>query len=309
MEILLVVSVLASLYLFNWLYLAPKRLYDHYYRVLTAKGYKVYAPGFNPFGAPIFERLIKDVAKHKDTFHTFKYDLPGYDVVLTNMSNHIELGIINPKLAQSFTNVESLMTVEKDPTFFGLLKSVTPNGLLFLEGNDWKCRRKMMSKVFNHNFLMSHIPDIAKICDEMLDKEEKKAAQRGENGEKIKMDLDTMLSSAFGKVVVSLFLGTDFEEATVEGLPLEEAMKEMSSLSMTLCFNPIVIIFGAAATKFNFNEDCRRFNKLKAGVKTVLRQFVSKIVEEKKSQKQQGQTQDNLIGNLIDKLGDTPNFE
>ena len=166
-----------------------------------------------------------------------------------------------------------------------------------------------MSKVFNHNFLMSHIPDIAKICDEMLDKEEKKAAQRGENGEKIKMDLDTMLSSAFGKVVVSLFLGTDFEEATVEGLPLEEAMKEMSSLSMTLCFNPIVIIFGAAATKFNFNEDCRRFNKLKAGVKTVLRQFVSKIVEEKKSQKQQGQTQDNLIGNLIDKLGDTPNFE
>ena len=88
-EYLLVVLFLLSCCFFYWFYWAPKRLYDHYHKVLTAKGYKVYAYPFNPFGAPAMQKIINNVDTHKDIHYSFKHELYGYDVVLTNISNHV----------------------------------------------------------------------------------------------------------------------------------------------------------------------------------------------------------------------------
>ncbi len=50
------------------------------------------------------------------------------------------------------------------------LKDVLGEGIVFSEGNTWKNKRKIISKVFNFELLMENIPKITDICDNWLDK-------------------------------------------------------------------------------------------------------------------------------------------
>ncbi len=54
------------------------------------------------------------------------------------------------------------------PIFSGL-RCLLGDGLLFSEGEEWKMKRKIMSNVFNFDFLRSKIPTIIQICSEILD--------------------------------------------------------------------------------------------------------------------------------------------
>ena len=169
-ELLCLAGGLLLLWLFYSLYWAPKRLYNHYFKLLTAKGYKVYAMPYNPFGAPAMQRILDDVKRFKDVHHSFRHILPGYEVVLTNISNHIELDIINPQLAQSMTNLDALATVHKDHQFLGLMMQQSPARLLYLEGQPWKQRRRTVASVFNFQFMTSHLPQIVALCRDALDR-------------------------------------------------------------------------------------------------------------------------------------------
>ena len=49
------------------------------------------------------------------------------------------------------------------------IRFIMGNGLVFSEGNDWKMKRKIMSTIFNYDFIKSKIRIISKIAKEVLD--------------------------------------------------------------------------------------------------------------------------------------------
>lgn len=53
--------------------------------------------------------------------------------------------------------------------FVGSLKAFLGEGLLFSEGDEWKMKRKIMSSVFNYDFIKYKVGTISDICNEVLD--------------------------------------------------------------------------------------------------------------------------------------------
>jgi cytochrome P450 len=44
-------------------------------------------------------------------------------------------------------------------------KAAIGEGLVFSEGDNWKKKRKILSKVFNFDLIQENIPKISEICD------------------------------------------------------------------------------------------------------------------------------------------------
>lgn len=56
--------------------------------------------------------------------------------------------------------------------FASSFKHLIGNGLVFSEGEEWKMKRKIMSSVFNYDFIKSKVGLISKICADKLDEVE-----------------------------------------------------------------------------------------------------------------------------------------
>ena len=52
--------------------------------------------------------------------------------------------------------------------FINSLKNMIGNGLAFSEGEEWKIKRKIMTHVFNYDFIKSKVGLIAKITQEKI---------------------------------------------------------------------------------------------------------------------------------------------
>jgi cytochrome P450 len=52
---------------------------------------------------------------------------------------------------------------------FAIWMSIFGNGMLGSEGNDWKDKRKLLSKVFSYDFIIDNLPMIISIADQVFD--------------------------------------------------------------------------------------------------------------------------------------------
>lgn len=73
----------------------------------------------------------------------------GHDVILTNLLYYPELVFANPNLVNELLNPEKLSILPKAKFGFELLNFIVGQGLINTEGEKWKVKRKIMSKVFN----------------------------------------------------------------------------------------------------------------------------------------------------------------
>ena len=62
--------------------------------------------------------------------------------------------------------VDKLATLPKIQLPLQLLIHVFGKGLVFLEGDLWKSRRKTLSKVFSYDFLKTLVPLMSELFDE-----------------------------------------------------------------------------------------------------------------------------------------------
>ena len=53
-----------------------------------------------------------------------------------------------------------------------LLKKGTGEGLILSEGEEWKMKRRVLTQVFNFDFLKQLAPEIARMADQVFDKME-----------------------------------------------------------------------------------------------------------------------------------------
>ena len=94
-----------------------------------------------------------------------KEDYPHYDVVVANEINSVCIELIHPDLQQDFLSAEKTPFYQKEYAAQLALGRLINEGLLLSEKDAWKGRRKILSEVFNFNFIKSLNPKIARICD------------------------------------------------------------------------------------------------------------------------------------------------
>lgn len=63
-----------------------------------------------------------------------------------------------------------MMTLHKVVGIYEVFYSWIKHGLVCMEKDAWKHRKKMLSEVFNYNFITSHIPLMANIVDKVCEK-------------------------------------------------------------------------------------------------------------------------------------------
>ena len=115
------------------------------------------------------------------------------------------------------------MLAPKKTQFFDLFYKQTAKSLGFIEGKEWKHRRRILS-LFNHKLLMGLAPSICSLCDRMLDQAEQESKDSFPNSDKLHFNLQKVGQSIFGNVVVSLFMGMDSNEERIDGKPLNDAL-------------------------------------------------------------------------------------
>ena len=75
---------------------------------------------------------------------------------------------MNPELMKEIISSDKIMILPKEKNLAAVFFSLFKKGLVATEGNQWKHRRKLLSKVFTYDFITSQIPMMGKIIDEVF---------------------------------------------------------------------------------------------------------------------------------------------
>ena len=83
------------------------------------------------------------------------------------------------------------------------------------EGTPWKNKKKVLSKIFNYDFITSQIPSIVSIADNVFDFYENEAKKDGKKY--ISLQINEMITKFTSSVIVSGFLGTNSLKENIRG--------------------------------------------------------------------------------------------
>lgn len=64
-----------------------------------------------PFNCPLNINIEKDTIEKKDPLYSFKYEMQGYDVIVSNELYHPQLIFLNLKLGREITGADKLMVL------------------------------------------------------------------------------------------------------------------------------------------------------------------------------------------------------
>ena len=73
-----------------------KKIKESFVKHAKSLGYKVHDYHFNLFGFTMYTEYKKQEKKHGDAYYHYKYDLPKYDIVVSNLLFTIMVEILNP---------------------------------------------------------------------------------------------------------------------------------------------------------------------------------------------------------------------
>lgn len=76
---------------------------------------------------------------------------------------------MNPELIKEAYSAEKYFILEKEKDIFGIWLSIFGNGMLASERNEWKDKRKVLSRVFTYDFIIDSLPMIINIADQVFD--------------------------------------------------------------------------------------------------------------------------------------------
>ena len=218
--LLLALIVSVATYLAWKLYFKPKKMRRHYTELFRKNGYKVAELPFKPLATPYYDQWVQAFEQKQDSFYFHKHEYFNYDIIVSNIINNPQIIVLNPELIKELFSSEKIVVLHKFHDTFEAFTSIAYKALGFLENDEWKHHRKVISKVFNYDFITSQIPNMVTIADRIFDQIEENHQQGhieiNEVG-KIKMELfDTMVKYT-SSVVMSGFLGLDSLKEQLKG--------------------------------------------------------------------------------------------
>lgn len=161
--------LLVVLYIFYRYYYQPKREIQRYKSIFEKLGYKVYVQEFSFFGLSNVDTWSKGTKLHKDAFYYERMIYPFYDISIGNIMDKVLVTIIHPDLAQEFLIGSIIFKYPKYEVLISSFKEAIGEGIVFSEGEVWKGKRKIMSKLFSFDLITKNIPEISALCDKYFD--------------------------------------------------------------------------------------------------------------------------------------------
>ena len=148
------------------------KMYHWHSENFRKQGYRVLEVPFKPF-AVTMKKYYSSSQNTIDALNNVKQDYPNYDVAVMNSINRVYIELAHPELLQEFLSSENMQHYTKASLGRNPVRRGLGEGLLFSEGNSWKMKRKVLTQVFNFDFLKRLAPKIAGISDYALEKVEK----------------------------------------------------------------------------------------------------------------------------------------
>ena len=122
---------------------------------------------------------------------------------------------INLKLGREVLTADKVMILPKVSFLFRILLQKFGEGLVFVEGEKWRSRRKVISKVFTFDFLKELVPQIAEISDEIYDRMELQNKAQGVHNN-FRTDLFKLGLRLFSSVTINGFMGMNAYKEKIE---------------------------------------------------------------------------------------------
>lgn len=149
------------------------RFKSYYAQYAKSMGFKVYEHPYCWFNSMMFKQYKKQQKQTGDANFHYKHHLQKYDLIVSNIILNTMLEIENPQLAKEFyLKANEGYYAKYDFGIAALKRLIGKDSLLMAEGDEWKSRRKILSSVFNYDFIISQIPKIHQITKDTLNKYE-----------------------------------------------------------------------------------------------------------------------------------------
>ena len=211
---------------------------------------------FKPFNSPIAQERIKNGKQFGDPFKNVKENYMNYDVVISNVGSHVFLELLNPELIQDFYGSNQHLTFQKIPVFVTILGSYIGNGLLFAEGEEWKKKKKILTNVFNHDFIVNLIPQIEEICESSMKNIEDKYEKTD-----YKFEMIELTTTIFSRIVIECFFGFESANELINGKSIAENMRDLLAIIYKLRSDLMIYFLGAKVVKLGLRKNHRKLKK------------------------------------------------
>jgi len=84
-------------------------------------------------GAPYFEMMARSEKEKGDTFYNHKHSFHQYDMIISNVLNHVELVLLNEKLIKETMSQDRLTTLHKHHGPYGIFLMIIERGIVVVE--------------------------------------------------------------------------------------------------------------------------------------------------------------------------------
>ena len=165
-----------------------------------------------PFGVTMYDHFKKYELAKNDAFFESKNFFPGYDVIVTNLLEQPHIIFINWKMIKELFNPQKVNVLVKSDVGLQLLKAIGGRGFFFSEGEKWKNKRKVMSRIFNFDFITSQVPVICKVIDKLFTNMEDnywRAHPKMAETKQIETEMFRVGVKMFAMVMTTSFLGIE----------------------------------------------------------------------------------------------------
>lgn len=222
------------------------------------------------FGLKTFFKM--NIEKHNDVQYCRKHlieDYPGTRGIVTNIFQNPCLIIADTSLKKDFfVNKQRFYT--KHPLIKENLDTQikrNKESIILAEGESWKRIRRIISKTFNYDFILSIIPIIISTTNQVFDKiKDLENANIMEEFQKIT-----------GNVILKAMMGEDFLEIEYKGMPAPLAWAKIITLISGERFGYINFLFGKKYGKF-LSPSIKRNLKMQ---EDFIENFMMKYIKEK----------------------------
>ena len=136
-----------------------------------------------------------------------------------------------------------------------LLKKGTGEGLILSEGEEWKMKRRVLTQVFNFDFLKQLAPEIARMADQVFDKMEQSS------GEGMKYDALEAATELAGNVMIDGFFGKGIQVDRIEGKTVYLYAKEVLEGLTLQRRDPLYFLFGQKFLELGIRKMDREMNR------------------------------------------------
>lgn len=268
---IIIIILIVFLYLFYKYIVKPYYLIQFYTR-------QKFISFFYPYTGYL-KRLKQDLQMNSDMMYlqkTFFNDHPNKYGTVINHRDEVILTIMDHKLKKEFfTNYLNYKKRETSAITY-LTLVLGEENIIFSEGDEWKKRRKIISKAFNFDFIKLFPEKVLPITNNVLDVVYK-------NNKDQYIDILKYFSEITGRSFAYSFFGEDISHIKFENEQLIDAFMKISTELSSQGFGWISFIFGGKIVlKYGLTKKITELNEKSVKLRKIIKIFVEKKYEEYK---------------------------